>query len=127
MNLTKIFSAGLILGGIMSANSQNVASTSTLTSGGLNAGTSETENAFYGYESGGQTRGRFNAFFGQLSGAKNLRGSMNVFMGHESGISNSDGNSNTFVGYGSGYNNTRGTDNTYIGNFSGHSNPAATP
>ncbi len=47
---------------IMSANSQNVASTSTLTSGGLNAGTSETENAFYGYESGGQTRGRLERF-----------------------------------------------------------------
>ncbi len=122
MNLTKILSAGLILGGIMSANSQDVSSTSTLTSGGLNAGSNQTESAFYGNESGSQTEGRFNAFFGQQSGAKNTRGTMNVFVGHQAGISNDSGNYNTFLGFSTGYNNLRGTDDTYVGNNSGQAN-----
>lgn len=122
MNLTKILSAGLILGGIMSANSQNVSSTATLTSGGLNAGSVENDNAFYGYQSGANTEGQFNSFFGQNSGAKNRRGTMNVFAGYQAGINNDSGNSNTFIGYSTGLNNSRGRENTYVGNVSGQGN-----
>lgn len=47
-----------------SANSQNVASTNLLTSGGLDAGTVEKENAFYGYQAGRFTENAYNSFLG---------------------------------------------------------------
>ncbi|MBC8643631.1 hypothetical protein H9W95_04860 [Flavobacterium lindanitolerans] len=63
-----------------SANSQNVASTNLLTSGGLDAGTVEKENAFYGYQAGRFTENAYNSFFGHLAGAKNVSGDSNSFL-----------------------------------------------
>ncbi|MBU7569433.1 MAG: hypothetical protein KAF41_02170 [Flavobacterium sp.] len=126
MNLTKTLCAGLLLGGIFSANSQNVASTNLLTSGGLDAGTVEKENAFYGYQAGRFTENAYNSFFGHLAGAKNVSGDSNSFFGHQAGINNGEGSSNTFIGASAGSYNYDGRHNVYVGYASGTSNQGNT-
>jgi len=80
------------------------------------------ENYFIGHESGVETTGLYNTFFGYQSGMSNVGGSYNVFIGYQSGISNYNGNNNVFLGLRAGYNNTNGGDNTFIGNWSGYYN-----
>jgi len=80
------------------------------------------ENYFIGHESGVETTGLYNTFFGYQSGMSNVGGSFNVFIGYQSGISNYGGNNNVFLGLRAGYNNTNGGDNTFIGNWSGYYN-----
>ncbi|WP_308131051.1 hypothetical protein [uncultured Flavobacterium sp.] len=134
MKLTNFLSVGVLLCTI-TAFSQNVASTATLTSGGLNAGTSGTRNTFYGYQAGkltttgsnntfigesglGNKVGSDNVFIGNSSGNVN-NGNQNVFIGAESGSVENDGNENTFLGFGAGRE-SNGNKNIFIGAHAGH-------
>ncbi|OJX51038.1 MAG: hypothetical protein BGO88_07550 [Flavobacterium sp. 38-13] len=117
MKLSKFLNLGILFCAI-TAFSQNVASTATLTSGGLNAGTSGTQNAFYGSEAGKVNTGNKNTFLGNLSGKLNTTGYDNTFVGTEAGTSNSLGRANTYIGNASG-NGNNGNDNTFLGASSG--------
>ncbi|MEZ0006130.1 putative coiled-coil protein SlyX [Flavobacterium sp. 28YEA47A] len=122
MKLAHIVITGLLLS-VFPGYSQNVASTATLTSGGLNAGTNGTANTFYGYQAGRYTStGINNTFIGNESGMENTTGKFNVFMGYQAGLSNITGANNTFVGSHSGQSNFNGSYNVYLGQFAGGEN-----
>ncbi len=122
MKLKQITIIGLLLSGF-AGYSQNVASTATLTSGGLNAGTNGTANTFYGHLAGTYTStGVNNTFIGHESGRENTTGKSNVFIGYEAGANNITGANNTFVGSYSGQSSFSGSGNVYLGQFAGGEN-----
>lgn len=102
MKLSIFLSVGILFCSI-SAFSQNVASTATLTSGGLNAGTSGNQNTFYGHKTGNS----------------NSSGAYNTFIGNEAGNANTTGSQNTLIGYYAGMGITTGSQNTYLGHWAG--------
>lgn len=131
----------LVLGAFATtAVAQDVSSTSTLTSGGLNAGTLGTSGTYFGYEAGNsvipgpQNRGQRNTFIGHQAGKANgvaqdntyvgfssgssASGFQNCFFGAATGVSTS-GSENTFVGRSSGNSFTTGDGNTFMGSYSG--------
>ncbi|MEN0010456.1 hypothetical protein [Flavobacterium nitrogenifigens] len=113
MKLTNFLSVGALFCTI-AAFSQNVASTATLTSGGLNAGTSGTQNTFYGYKAGkNNSSGDYNTFIGNEAGNSNTLGSNNTYIGALTGDTNY-GNNNTFIGSGAG-GGYEGNENIFIG------------
>ncbi len=91
---------------------------------GTSAGTTGTDNSFFGAQSGysNKSSGNYNAFFGYEAGYANTKGSANAFTGTWAGFSNTTGSNNTFDGIGAGYTNTTGSDNVFIGNNSGNNN-----
>ena len=102
----------------ISSFSQNVSSTATLTSGGLNAGTSGTQNTFYGYQAGKNNLSSNNTFIGDKSGSLNTTGDANLFNGSSSGAANVSGSNNTYIGATAGDSNN-GNHNTFIGSGAG--------
>lgn len=108
----------------LAANGQNVSSTSSLTSGGQDAGTSGTGGTYYGYEAGKNTttashsRGQRNTFIGSQAGKSNVLGRDNCYMGSASGLF-STGAYNSFLGSSSGASLTSGDENTFVGSNSG--------
>ncbi|UUC45931.1 hypothetical protein [Flavobacterium cerinum] len=126
---TKLLLTGFFLSGFLSLNAQNVASNSTVTSGGLQSGSNGEGNTFYGYQAGMSTNNvtfSDNTFIGHSAGKTNTSGKQNVFIGNHSGIDNITGTNNLFIGYGSGSNNTTGNQNTYIGSLAGAFAPGTT-
>lgn len=122
MKLSKFLNLGILFCTI-TAFSQNVASTATLTSGGLNAGTNGTANTFYGYQTGRYTgTGINNTFIGHESGRENTTGKNNAFIGYQAGVNNTIGANNTFVGSYSGQSSFSGSYNVYLGQFAGGEN-----
>ena len=122
MKTTKLLLAGFLVFGSVVMKGQNVASTSTLTSGGSTAGSSGTGGAYYGYEAGKVTTGANNSFFGHQAGKANTTGTHNLFLGHQAGVSNSSGSQNICIGsYSGGSTGTSGSS-IYIGYMSGQSN-----
>ncbi|THD33202.1 MAG: hypothetical protein DI588_04490 [Flavobacterium johnsoniae] len=118
MKLKQVAITGLLLCGL-AGYSQNVASTTTLTSGGLNAGTSGTQNTFYGYKAGkNNSSGDYNTFIGNEAGNSNTLGSNNTYIGALTGDTNY-GNNNTFIGSGAG-GGYEGNENIFIGIDTGH-------
>lgn len=110
MKTKQLFLTGVFLVSALFANAQNNVSSATITSGGLNAGTSGNGNTFYGVNAGkpfpslpvgvGNTfvghyagdgsSGSYNTFIGSANGQR-AEGSYNVFIG-----SNVGGNSSSF-------------------------------
>lgn len=123
MKTITLFFAGVFSLASLLADAQNVASTSSLTSGGLDAGTAGSGNAFYGYQAGKVTTsgGISNTFVGNTAGAGNTVGDQNVFVGGNSGYSNTTGSNNVFIGNSSGQNND-GNANVFIGQYAGGEN-----
>jgi hypothetical protein len=138
MKTKQIIFLGLLgLSGLLS-NAQTIA-TSSLTSGGLQAGNAGTLNTFYGYRSGksttsasgnvfignesglSTTTGNGNFFGGNGAGIGNINGSANVYLGEQAGES-SLGNQNVFIGSQAGAQSNNGIGNVYIGNASGIDN-----
>lgn len=118
MKLKNFLNASLLMYCI-SSFSQNVSSTATLTSGGLNAGTNGTQNTFYGYQAGkNNSSGINNTFTGDRSGSSNTTGNSNVFSGAYSGGANVSGSNNTYIGATAGDANN-GNNNTFIGGGAG--------
>ncbi|WP_306565639.1 hypothetical protein [Flavobacterium lindanitolerans] len=118
MKLKNFLNASFLLYCI-SSFSQNVASTATLTSGGLNAGTSGTQNTFYGSKAGkNNSSGNYNTFIGNEAGNSNTLGSNNTYIGAITGDIN-NGNNNTFIGNGAG-GGYEGNENVFIGIDTGH-------
>ena len=83
---------------------------------GINAGTTGSNNAFFGAFAGnGNTTGINNAFFGTNAGQANTGASQNAFFGTRAGQANTTGSSNAFFGFQAGLTNTTGVHNTFIG------------
>lgn len=116
-----ILGMSLMFGSLFFANAQDVASTTTLTSGGNTAGNAGSNNAFYGYRAGdfNTASGINNTFIGHESGVNNSNGTRNTFLGQTSGYSNTSGSRNLFLGTGSGYANTTGSYNVALGPYAG--------
>ena len=118
----QLFLMGLTIMGFLTANAQNVISTSTVTSGGLEAGSNGEGNTFYGYQSGKATISNTlsrNTFFGYKSGKINSSGVSNVFIGTEAGANNTTGGGNVFVGDNAGGSISTESGNVCIGSGSG--------
>lgn len=133
-NLRMLFlGIGFITG--LGVEAQNVASTATLTSGGLQAGTLGIRSTYYGYQSGkaitstgsdnfffghgagSNTTGSYNAFFGGVYNI--IAGSRNSFFGSSVGPY-SDGSDNVAMGYQSlNYNSSGVNKTTALGAFAG--------
>ena len=94
----------------------------SVTSYGLDAGTTGSANTFIGRAAGYYNTGYYNTFLGDLAGYSNTTGNYNTFLGDFAGISNTTGNSNTFLGHYAGYSNTTGHYNTFLGDYAGVSN-----
>ena len=111
----------------------------SVTSYGLDAGTTGSANTFIGRAAGyyntgyyntflghsagySNTTGNFNTFLGDYAGYYNTTGNYNTFLGDFAGISNTTGNSNTFLGDYAGVSNTTGNYNTFLGDYAGYSN-----
>lgn len=125
MKTSYLWAAALMLAtGNFTVNAQTNIATSTLTSRGLEAGTSGTGNAFFGYRAGkvNTATGLDNTFIGNQSGWQNTSGKYNTFLGYESGHGNATGNSNVFIGMQSGHDNIIGNSNVFVGNSSGITN-----
>jgi hypothetical protein len=120
--MKKLLVAGLLLAGLFASNAQNVASTTTLTSGGNLAGTAGTGSAYYGYQAGKVSTGLNNAFFGNNSGLANTTGTQNLFSGQASGSQNTTGSYNVYLGRIAGNSNTTGSYNTVTGYGAGSNN-----
>ncbi|MCF6130834.1 hypothetical protein [Flavobacterium wongokense] len=139
--MKKLLAAGLLLAGLFGANAQNVASTTTLTSGGNLAGSLGGNSCTY-Y---GANAGRFftgttaatgsNTFIGQNSGNSITSGNSNTYTGYKSGYGSSSstpapgtpgytvtGNSNSFYGASSGIVNNGGNENAFFGASAGYKN-----
>ena len=80
------------------------------------------DNYFIGHESGLNTTGLYNSFFGYNAGLANTTGSRNIFIGYESGYSNTYGSDNLILGNRAGYSNLLGINNVFMGNEAGYSN-----
>ena len=87
----------------------------SVTSYGLDAGTTGSANTFIGRAAGYYNTGYYNTFLGDLAGYSNTTGNYNTFLGHYAGYSNTTGYRNVFLGYQAGYNET-GSDRLYIHN-----------
>lgn len=115
-----------ILGLILTVNTINAQSiaTSSITSGGLEAGSNGQKNTFYGYQSGktNTSSGISNSFFGHQTGIANTNGHSNTFIGNTAGSTNSIGNFNVFLGHESGRGNSTGNENVYLGVYAGGEN-----
>jgi hypothetical protein len=74
----------------------------TTTNDGVYSGTGGLVNSFYGYNSGRDTTGNNNSFFGAYSGYFNESGQGNTFIGNNAGSENWEGNYNTYIGKSSG-------------------------
>lgn len=114
--------AGFILSGTLTANAQNVASTTTITSGGLEAGSNGQKNTFYGYRAGKTSSNSsegHNSFFGHEAGLSNNTGTHNVFVGTDAGRGNISGTANVFIGDNAGGSNINESGNVCIGSGSG--------
>lgn len=122
--MKKLLAAGFLLAGILGTNAQNVASTSTLTSGGNLAGTTGT-GAYFGAQAGKVSTGTVNTFIGNSAGLSNTTGGSNLFSGHLSGSQNTTGSSNVYLGRSAGSANTTGSFNTITG-FNAGSNSGCT-
>ncbi|MGV3695540.1 hypothetical protein [Flavobacterium sp.] len=139
--MKKLLLAGFLLAGLFWADAQNVASTTTLTSGGNLAGSLGGNSCTY-Y---GANAGRFftgttaatgsNTFIGQSSGNSITSGNSNTYTGYRSGYGSSSstpapgtpgylvtGNSNSFYGASSGLINNGGNENAFFGAASGSRN-----
>lgn len=127
--MKKLITASFLLAGILSGTAQNVASTTSLTSGGNLAGTGGTSSVYYGANAGKVSTGTFNTFIGPNAGVNNTTGSRNVFVGR-AGNNNTTGTDNTFTGNNSGSNSgctlavctTTGNYNSFYGSSSGNAN-----
>jgi len=87
----------------------------SVTSYGLDAGTTGSANTFIGRAAGYYNTGYYNTFLGDLAGYSNTTGNYNTFLGDYAGYSNTTGYRNVFLGYQAGYNET-GSDRLYIHN-----------
>jgi hypothetical protein len=106
--------------------------TDSLSSTGLGAGTSGTNNNFFGFYAGASnTTGNSNTFFGYTAGCNNTTGNDNNFFGRKAGVCNTEGNNNNFFGAYAGFANTggyvfmfgdTGNDNNFFGRSAGFSN-----
>ena len=92
----------------------------SVTSYGLDAGTTGSANTFIGRAAGYYNTGYYNTFLGDLAGYSNTTGNYNTFLGDFAGISNTTGNSNTFLGHYAGYSNTTGYRNVFLGYQAGY-------
>jgi hypothetical protein len=119
--MKKLVLAGFLLATMVGANAQNVASTTTLTSGGNLAGTAGT-GAYYGANAGKVSTAINNTFIGSNAGLENTTGRFNTFIGTATGTQNTIGENNVFMGRGtgSGYSSS---SNTIIGADAGKSSP----
>lgn len=79
------------------------------------------KNVFVGVDTGQNTTGGFNAFFGDSAGLGNTSGGTNSFFGHAAGAVNTSGSANSFFGTFAGGGST-GTSNTFIGRSAGSAN-----
>lgn len=104
-------------------NAQSIA-TSSITSGGLEAGSNGQKNTFYGYQSGkiNTSSGISNSFFGHQTGIANTNGHSNTFIGNAAGITNTTGASNVYLGHESGKASSSGNENVYLGVYAGGEN-----
>lgn len=122
MKTQKILALGLMGLSCFFGKAQNNFSTSSLTSGGLEAGgsSSGTGNTFYGYRAGKITNstGTNNTMIGHGSGSLNTSGRENVFIGNLTGDNLTSGIGNVFSGYLSGHSNN-GSYNVFVGGISG--------
>lgn len=92
---------------------------------GVDSGNNSTgvSNSFFGFNSGlSNTTGNQNTFFGFGSGISNTTGYFNVFLGSKAGEANSTGIENVFVGRGAGFRNTIGNSNVFLGQNTGYNN-----
>jgi hypothetical protein len=136
MKTNQFLAVLLISGTAFITNGQTIDESTTLTSGGLNAGILGSGSTYFGYEAGKvatgicntfigsgagriTTIGQYNVFMGVSAGAGNITGGGNVFLGQSSGAGNTAGSENIFIGYTSGHKNTTGSGNVYVGNSSG--------
>ena len=94
----------------------------SVTSYGLDAGTTGSANTFIGRAAGYYNTGYYNTFLGDLAGYSNTTGNYNTFLGDSAGYFNTTGNFNTFLGDSAGYSNTTGHYNTFLGDYAGVSN-----
>jgi hypothetical protein len=100
---------------LFSLNAQNVSSTSSLTSGGLDAGTQGDGGTYYGYQAGKSViTGVGNCLIGNYAGFSNTSGNLNTFIGSAAGYNNT-GSFNIFIGNSAGYDNVNGSNNVYMG------------
>lgn len=116
---SKIFFASTILAFLsFSAKAQDITENSSITSGGIDAGTLGTGNTFFGYNSGkGNPQYQlinYSTFVGHETG-KNSSGSNNTFIGYRSGRYFDDGNQNIFIGSLSGEQAIDNSNNVFIG------------
>ncbi|MXN92145.1 hypothetical protein GR160_13000 [Flavobacterium sp. Sd200] len=136
MKTTQILAAALFATGIFTVNAQT--QNSSVTSFGLNAGTSGTGNAFFGYSAGytapnygmtnstimgyltGGESGTDNVLIGNKTGQYFTDGYENVFVGATAGQYSTENSYNVLVGFGSGANITYG-NNTMLGHKAGYS------
>lgn len=123
MKTTQLLLSGFFSLLVTHMSAQNVESSSSRTSGGLEAGgsSSGTGNTFYGYRTGKVTNstGIKNTFVGHAAGAENTSGSYNIFMGANAGEQNTTGNSNIFIGNYAGGESFSGNSNVIIGGSAG--------
>ena len=82
-------------------------------------------NAFYGENSGRNSTGLYNCFFGLEAGRDNSTGANNSFFGVEAGRVNTTGGSNSFFGIQAGRSNT-GSSNSFFGASAGYTNSTGT-
>jgi len=94
----------------------------SVTSYGLDAGTTGSANTFIGRAAGYYNTGYYNTFLGDSAGYFNTTGNFNTFLGDSAGYSNTTGNNNNFLGDYAGYYNTTGHYNTFLGDYAGYSN-----
>ena len=94
----------------------------SVTSYGLDAGTTGSANTFIGRAAGYYNTGYYNTFLGDSAGYFNTTGNFNTFLGDSAGYSNTTGNNNNFLGDYAGYSNTTGNYNTFLGDYAGVSN-----
>ena len=94
----------------------------SVTSYGLDAGTTGSANTFIGRAAGYYNTGYYNTFLGDLAGYSNTTGNYNTFLGDSAGYFNTTGNFNTFLGDSAGYSNTTGHYNNFLGDYAGYYN-----
>jgi len=94
----------------------------SVTSYGLDAGTTGSANTFIGRAAGYYNTGYYNTFLGDLAGYSNTTGNYNTFLGDSAGYFNTTGNFNTFLGDSAGYSNTTGNNNNFLGDYAGYYN-----
>jgi len=94
----------------------------SVTSYGLDAGTTGSANTFIGRAAGYYNTGYYNTFLGDSAGYFNTTGNFNTFLGDSAGYSNTTGHYNTFLGDYAGVSNTTGNYNTFLGDYAGYSN-----